>query len=230
MSRRSMLNGFLSLARAWPVCLFSATIAYLTIASMSLFLASDIAELIVNGVLTFRLVLTTVVVFILLNVLLALTYAISLFIVKHEGIAEGLRKGGKRLIKGFLLLSFSSLAGLALMVLGYQAASSTSLSQDAFKLVAMSYGAGLITSILLAFPLVWLLASLAGVRLWMGLGRFLSTVFLVFLMLTIFSIYGLPGLFTDSLLIPTVISLIVRESKEVEKNEDDNRGQNQPKR
>ncbi|MBO3809291.1 MAG: hypothetical protein FGF50_06820, partial [Candidatus Brockarchaeota archaeon] len=73
---------------------------------------------------------------------------------------------------------------------------------------------------LFAFPLVWLVTSLAGERLWIGLGRFLSVVALVLLMLIILSIYGFPGLFIDSLLIPTIVSLTVRFNGEKVKNKE----------
>ncbi|MBO3810256.1 MAG: CvpA family protein, partial [Candidatus Brockarchaeota archaeon] len=220
MSRRSMLGGFLNLAKAWPICLASAAVAYLTIAGLLFPLAPDIAELIVNGVLTAKLVLTLVIAFLFLNLLLVLTYASSLLIIKRESIIDGLRKNMEKLIKGFLFLSLFNLIGLALsFIAGYWTAFSTSLSLDAFKLMAVNYGAGLVASILFAIPLVWLITSLAGVRLRMGLARFLSVVVLVFLMFTILSIHGLTGLFTDALLIPTIISLVVRT--DMEKADDD---------
>ncbi|MGB9718947.1 MAG: hypothetical protein ACPL4E_11050, partial [Thermoproteota archaeon] len=207
---RSRLNAFLTLARAWPVCLTSATVAYLTLAGLLLFLAPDIALLIVNGVPTLRLVLAGAGAFLLLNMLLALTYAASLFAIRRENIMGGLRKNSKKLMKGFMLLSVFSLAGIALMFSTCsQAFSSTSLAQGALWLIAMNYGAGVIASVLLAISLVWLLTSLAGGRLWIGFGRLLSTIALFFLMLAILSAYGLPGLFIDSMLIPTVTGLIV---------------------
>lgn len=49
MTRRNLLGGFLSLAKAWPLCLASAMIAYFTVVGMLLLLSPDIAEFIVNG-------------------------------------------------------------------------------------------------------------------------------------------------------------------------------------
>ncbi|MBO3810138.1 MAG: hypothetical protein FGF50_11180, partial [Candidatus Brockarchaeota archaeon] len=107
MSKRSMLKSFLSLAKAWPICLVNAAIAYFIIVGLLFFLAPDIAEFIVNGALTAKLVLTLVVAFVFLNMLLVLTYAASLFIVKHENVVEGLRRKGGKLVKGFAFLSIS---------------------------------------------------------------------------------------------------------------------------
>ncbi|MBO3755031.1 MAG: hypothetical protein FGF53_09200, partial [Candidatus Brockarchaeota archaeon] len=219
MSKRVKLKGFLGLARAWPICLVNAAIAYLTIAGLLFLLAPDIAERVVHGVLTARLALAIAIAFIFLNLLLVLTYAASLFIVKREGITEGFRRNCGKLVKGFLLFFISSLACLIIMVFaGYQAFFLASVSQDALKLMAMNYGAGLVASFLFAFPLVWFITSLAGERLRIGLGRFLSVVALVLLMLVVLSAYGLPGLFTDSLLIPTVVSLIIRREEKAEDN------------
>ncbi|MEM3388158.1 MAG: hypothetical protein QXI42_06000 [Thermoproteota archaeon] len=227
MSRRSMLKSFMSLAKAWPVCLASAAIAYFTITGMLLLLAPDIAELIVNGVLTTKLVLTVTIAFFFLNMLLILTYASSLFIIKSENIIDGFRRNGRRLVKGFLLLSISSLACLAILVFaGYNAVSPASF-YDASKLIAVSYGSGLLASFLFAFPLVWLLASLAGEKLQIGLSRFISIIALVFLMLTILSMYGLTGIFIDSTLIPTIVSLVIRgEGKETKGNDVNRKGFN----
>jgi hypothetical protein len=50
MSKRSRLRALVDLARAWPLCLASAAIAYFAVTSLLLLLAPDIAELIVNGV------------------------------------------------------------------------------------------------------------------------------------------------------------------------------------
>ncbi|MEM3470391.1 MAG: hypothetical protein QXZ36_06570, partial [Thermoproteota archaeon] len=213
MSRHSMLKIFLNLARAWPICLVNAAIAYFTIAGLLFLLTPDIAELIINGIPTIRLILTMVIAFIFLNMLLVLTYAASLFIIKRESIIGGFRRNCVKLIKGFALFSILTIACLPIVFLAcYQ--SVLTPTKDAFRLVAMSYGTGLIASILFALPLIWLVVSLAMERLWIGLGRFLSIVALVFLMLTILSIYGLPGLFTDSMIIPTVVSLIVRKGGE----------------
>ncbi|MEM2057741.1 MAG: hypothetical protein QXO76_05785, partial [Thermoproteota archaeon] len=151
MSKRSMLKGFLNLARAWPICLVNAAAAYFTITGLLLLLSSDVAELIVNRVPTIRLILTTAIAFLFLNVLLVLTYASSLFIIKRESITDGLRRNGKRLFKGFLLLSISILACLAVVLFaGYGAVFLPSPSQDVSKLMVASYGAGLISSFLFA--------------------------------------------------------------------------------
>ncbi|MBO3809292.1 MAG: hypothetical protein FGF50_06825, partial [Candidatus Brockarchaeota archaeon] len=133
MSRRNLLSGFLNLARAWPLCLVNAAIAYFTIVGLLFLLAPDIAEFNVNGILTAKLVLTLTIVSVFLNVLLTLTYAASLFIVKHENVVEGLRRNCGKLVKGFAFLSISILACLAVIVLaGYNAISTTTLAQDAF--------------------------------------------------------------------------------------------------
>ncbi|MEM3079040.1 MAG: hypothetical protein QXF21_01825, partial [Thermoproteota archaeon] len=211
----SRLRAFLNLASAWPLCLVNAAIAYLTVAGLLLILSPDIAWLIVNRVPTSRLILTMATVFLFLNMLLVLTHATSLFIVKRESIMDGLRRNGKRLIKGFALLSLFNLAGLSIMVLAsHTAVPSASLAQDAFRMIVMSYGAGLIASFLSALPLVWLITSLAGEGFPIGLGRLLAAVALAFLMLTILSTYGLPGLFIDFTLIPTIVSLTVQFNEE----------------
>ncbi|MEM3956777.1 MAG: hypothetical protein QXO47_00995 [Thermoproteota archaeon] len=220
MSKHNRPKGFLNLARAWPICLVNATIAYLTIAGLLLLLTPDIAELIVNRVLTIRLTLTMAIAFVFFNMLLILTYAASLFIIRHESITDGLRSNRKRLVKGFLLLSLSSLACLAVILFtGYCAVPPVSSPQEVSKLMVVGYEAGLTASLLFACPLVWLTTSLAGEKLQIGLRRFLAAVALVLLMLTILSTHGLPGLFIDSLLIPTMVSLIVRiDGDEVEDN------------
>jgi hypothetical protein len=208
------LRALVSLAKTWPICLASAAVAYLAITGLLLFLAPDIAALIVNNVLTARLVITALTVFLLLNMLLALTYAASLFIIRHEGIMEGLRRNGRKLVKGFAFLSVSSLTCLAIMLtVGYHALFSAS-PQDAFRLIAISYGGGVVASILFTLPLVWLLTSLADERLWIGFGRFVSTIALFLLMLAILSAYGLPGLFIGSMLIPTIVGIVARVNGE----------------
>ncbi|MGB9718956.1 MAG: hypothetical protein ACPL4E_11095, partial [Thermoproteota archaeon] len=220
MSKLKRLSVFLNLARAWPACLVGATVSYLTVTGLLLFLAPDIALLIVDGIPTIRLLAATIIVFLFLNMLLALTYAASLFAIRRENIMGGLRKNGKTLVKGFMFLSISSLACLALMLSTCsQAFSLTNLAQGAFGFIAVSYGAGMVASLLLAIPLVWLLTSLAGRRLWIDSPRLLSIAALFFLMLAILSAYGLPGLFTDSMLIPTIISIVVGTGEErVKKN------------
>ncbi|MEM2100591.1 MAG: hypothetical protein QXP45_04580, partial [Thermoproteota archaeon] len=220
MSKHNRPKGFLNLARAWPICLVNAAIAYLTIAGLLLLLTPDIAELIVNRVLTIRLTLTMAIAFVFFNMLLILTYAASLFIIRHESITDGLRRNRKRLVKGFFLLSLSSLACLAVILFtGYCAVPPVSSPQEVSKLMVVGYEAGLTASLLFASPLVWLTTSLAGEKLQIGLRRFLAAVALVLLMLTILSTHGLPGLFIDSLLIPTMVSLIVRiDGDEVEDN------------
>ncbi|MEM3647620.1 MAG: hypothetical protein QW506_00480 [Thermoproteota archaeon] len=202
----------MNLARAWPICLVNAAIAYFTITGLLFLLAPDIAELIINRVPTARLVLATVIVFVFLSILLVLTYAASLFIVKRESIIDGFKGNGVKLVKGFLFLSTSIIACLAIMFAAIHQAILTPTG-DVFKLLAMSSGAGLAASFLFALPLVWLMASLAREKLRMGF-RLLAVVALVFLMLTILSIYGLLGLFIDSMLIPTVVSLVNRSKKE----------------
>jgi transcription elongation GreA/GreB family factor len=220
----SRLRALVSLAKTWPICLASATVAYLAITGLLLFLASDIAALIVNNVLTARLVITALTVFLLLNMLLALTYAASLFIIRHEGIAEGLRRNSRKLVKGFILLSISSLTCLAIMLsIGYHALFSASPVQNSLGLIAMGYGTGVIASILFVLPLVWLLTSLAGERFWIGFGRLVSTIALFLLMLAILSAYGLPGLFIDSMLIPTVISIVAKNGEKAKGNAEKNR-------
>ncbi|MEM3390574.1 MAG: hypothetical protein QW491_14395, partial [Thermoproteota archaeon] len=97
MSKHNRLSGFLNLAKAWPICLVNAATAYFTIVGLLLLLTPDIAELIVNGVPTVRLILTTAVAFVFLNMLLVLTYAASLFTVKRESMMDGLRRNGGRL-------------------------------------------------------------------------------------------------------------------------------------
>jgi hypothetical protein len=83
--------------------------------------------LIVNGAPTVRLILTMVGVFLFLNMLLTLTYAASLFIIRRESVAEGLRRSSRKLVKGFAFLSISSLACLAVMLsIGYHALFSAS--------------------------------------------------------------------------------------------------------
>ncbi|MEM3660643.1 MAG: hypothetical protein QXU11_09570, partial [Thermoproteota archaeon] len=221
MSKHNRPKGFLNLARAWPICLVNAAAAYFTITGLLLLLSSDVAELIVNRVPTIRLILAIVITFVFLNVLLVLTYASSLFIIKRESITDGLRRNGKRLFKDFLLLSISILACLVTLVFaGYGAVFLPSPSQDASKLMVASYGAGLISSFLFALPLVWLIASLAGEGFRIGLRRFLTTVAFVLLMLTILSTHGLTGIFIDSTLIPTVVSLVIRgKGKETKDND-----------
>jgi len=207
------LRALVGLVKAWPICLASTAVAYFAITGLLLFLAPDIAMLIVSGIPTVKLVLTMVVAFLLLNMLLASTYAASLFVIRHESIMEGLRRNGRKLVKGFAFLSISSLTCLAIMLtIGYHALFSAS-PQDAFGLIAISYGGGVIASILLAIPLVWLLTSLAGERFWIGFGRLVSTIALFLLMLTILSAYGLPGLFIDSMLIPTIVGIVAKNGE-----------------
>jgi len=214
MSTRSRLRILIDLARAWPLCLASAAIAYLTITGLLLLLAPDIAELIVNGAPTVRLILTMIMVFLLLNVLLALTCAASLFIIRRESIVEGFRRNSRMLAKGFLLLLLSSLACLTLIFFaGYSTVSSTGF-QDVLRLIAVNYGAGVMAAILLALAITKMVTMLAGVRFRIGLGRFLSVTAIVFLMLTLLSAYGLTGLFTCSMLIPTVVSLVSQVNNE----------------
>jgi len=208
------LRALVGLVRAWPICLASAAVAYFAITDLLLFLAPDIAVLIVNNVLTARLVITAIIVSLFLNMFLALTYATSLFIIRRGSIAEGLRRNGRTLVKGFAFLSISSLICLTIMLsVGYHALFSAS-PQDAFGLVAISYGGGVIASLLFTLPLVWLLTSLAGEKLWIGLGRLVSTIALFFLMLTILSAYGLLGLFIDSMLVPTIVGIVARVNGE----------------
>ncbi|MEM3958595.1 MAG: hypothetical protein QXO47_10400, partial [Thermoproteota archaeon] len=224
MSKRNTLTVHLSLARTWSVCLVNAAVAYLTITGVLLILAPDIAGLIVNGFLSARLVLSVVVVTLFLNMLLTLACAETLFITRRENIVKGLKRNRGRIVKGFLLLSASSLACLPLTIFAnIGAAPPVGLPHDSLILLATNYGAGVVASLLLTVPLVWLVASLSGGRIWTGLGRFLSAAALVFLMLTILSTQGLPGLFPASLLIPTLTSLFPQRS--VEKAED-NRGKN----
>ena len=207
------LRALIGLVKAWPICLASTAVAYFAITGLLLFLAPDIAMLIVSGIPTVKLVLTMVVAFLLLNMLLASTYAASLFVIRHESIMEGLRRNGRKLVKGFAFLSISSLTCLAIMLtIGYHALFSAS-PQDAFGLIAMSHGGGVAASILLAIPLVWLLTSLAGERFWIGFGRLVSTIALFLLMLTILSAYGLPGLFIDSMLIPTIVGIVAKNGE-----------------
>ncbi|MEM3660619.1 MAG: hypothetical protein QXU11_09445 [Thermoproteota archaeon] len=212
MSKHNRLSVFLSPARTWPICLVNAAIAYFTIAGLLLLLAPDIAELTVNRVPTIRLILSTAIAFLFHNMLLVLTYAASLFIVKRESIIDGFRRNSVTLIKGFALFSTSNIACLLVMFSATHQAILTPTG-DVFKLVAMNSGAGLAASFLLAIPLVWLMASLSGEEFRMGF-RFLAVVALVFLMLTILSTYGLPGLFIDSMFIPTVVSLVIRREGE----------------
>jgi hypothetical protein len=44
MSKRSRLRILIDLARAWPICLASAAIAYFTVTGLLLLLAPDIAD------------------------------------------------------------------------------------------------------------------------------------------------------------------------------------------
>jgi len=214
MSKRSRLRILIDFARAWPLCLASAAIAYLTVTSLLLNLAPDIAELIVNGAPTVRLILTMVAVFLFLNLLLTLTCAASLFIIRRESVAEGFRRNIRMLAKGFSFLLLSSLACLTLIFFaGYSTVSSTGF-QDVLRLVAVNYGAGVMAAILLALAITRMVTMLAGVRFRIGLGRFLSVTALVFLMLTVLSAYGFTGLFTCFMLIPTIISLVSRVDKE----------------
>jgi hypothetical protein len=221
---KQRLRAFIDLAKAWPICLASAATAYFTITGLLLLLAPDIATLIINGVPTVKLVIAGVGVLLFLNMLLVLTYAASLLIIRHENIVEGLKKSGSKLMKGFILLSITSLTCLAIMLsIGYHAVFPASLTQDALGLIAISYGGGVVASILFTLPLVWLLTSLAGERLWIGFGRLISTIALFFLMLTILSAYGFPGLFTDSMLIPTVISIVAKNGEKAKGNAEKNR-------
>ncbi|MEM2931091.1 MAG: hypothetical protein QW797_09585, partial [Thermoproteota archaeon] len=206
------LRRFLNTVKAWPVCLAGATIAYFTVTGLLFFLAPDIAFLMVHGYPTARLILVIFVAFLFLNLLLTLTYSFSLLIVMGKSIAEGLRKNGRNLLKGFMLLSLSSLASLALIVYaGYCTISTATLETvETLGLFAANYGAGVIASILFATSITRLIASLAGEGFRIGLKRFLSIVFIAFLMLTILSAYRLPGLFICSLLILTVVSIATR--------------------
>ncbi|MEM2930768.1 MAG: hypothetical protein QW797_07935, partial [Thermoproteota archaeon] len=212
MSERSMLSGFLNLAKTWPLCLASATIAYFTVTGLLFLLAPDVAGLIVTGVPAVRLVLSMIIVFLLLNMLLVLTYSASLLIIRREKVVEGLKKNASRLLKGFLVFCLTNSAGLALIVsTSWLTASTSSLGTlETLGLAAVNYGAGIIAAVLLAFSLTRLVSSLAGEGLKKGLGKSFSAVFLVFLMLIILSTFLLPGLFIDSLLIPTVISILVQ--------------------
>jgi hypothetical protein len=163
--------------------------------------------------------MATIIVFLFLNMLLALTYVVSLFAIRRENIMGGLRKNIKRLTKGLhaSLHIQPRMPGPDVLHL-FSGFFLNQLAQGALWLIAMNYGAGVIASLLLAIPLVWLLTSLAGGRLWIGFGRLLSTIALFFLMLAILSAYGLPGLFTDSVLISTAVSLIVPVGEKVLEN------------
>jgi len=215
------LRGFLNTVRAWPVCLAGATIAYFTVAGLLFLLAPDIAFLIVHSYPTARLILSTIIAFLFLNMLLTITYSASLLVIRRENIWEGLKRNSRGLLKGFMLLSLSSLASLILIASASSWAFPPTLGAfETLGFLALNYGAGVVASIVLASSIVWLATSLAGKRFWIGLKGFLSIVILVLLMLTLLSLQGLPGLFACSLLIPTVVSIAIQPGGEAPGVED----------
>jgi len=206
------LRVLLNTVKVWPVCLAGATIAYLTLTGLLFLLTPDIAVFMVERYVTIRLALAMVATFLFLNLLLTLTYSVSLFIIRHESILESLRKNGRSLLKGFMVLSLSSFASLALIVsASLLTVSTTTLGMvETLGLFALNYGAGAVASILFAASITRLVASLAGESFRIGLKRFLAVTIIAFLMLTILSAYRLPGLFICSLLIPTAVSIATR--------------------